>query len=51
VIDNTVLIGSHNWSGGAFSDQNQESVAIRSAGLAEHVAAIFENQWQRAALE
>lgn len=48
IADNTVLVGSHNWSAGAFSGQRQESVAVASPGLAEFFAAKFDEQWARA---
>jgi phosphatidylserine/phosphatidylglycerophosphate/cardiolipin synthase-like enzyme len=45
VIDETVLLGSHNWSPGAFQADTQDSVLIRSAALAERFAAVFEGRW------
>lgn len=47
VADDTVIVGSHNWSGGAFNGQIQESIAIRSPSLAAICARTFENQWTR----
>ena len=47
VADDTVIVGSHNWSAGAFDGQSQESVAIRSPSLAAVCARTFENQWNR----
>ncbi len=48
VADDTCVLGSHNWSAGAFSDQTQDSVAVRSAPLAGVLAAHFERQWAAA---
>jgi hypothetical protein len=48
VADDRVLIGSHNWSGGAFTDQIQDSVLITSPALAARLASFFESQWTRA---
>jgi len=47
VADDTVIVGSHNWSAGAFYGQSQESIAIRSPSLAAVCARTFENQWNR----
>jgi phosphatidylserine/phosphatidylglycerophosphate/cardiolipin synthase-like enzyme len=47
VADDTVIVGSHNWSAGAFGGQSQESIAIRSPSLAAVCAGTFENQWNR----
>jgi phosphatidylserine/phosphatidylglycerophosphate/cardiolipin synthase-like enzyme len=51
VVDDRLILGSHNWSGGAFADQRQDSIALESPGLAEYLAAVFERQWQRASSE
>lgn len=48
VADDHVLLGSHNWSGGAFTDQIQDSVVISSPALAARLASFFESQWTRA---
>lgn len=48
VADDTVLMGSHNWSAGAFTDQTQDSLAVQSADLASWAANLFEDQWARA---
>ncbi len=48
VADNLVITGSHNWSGGAFSGQIQDSVIVESAPLAIRCASLFGWQWQRA---
>jgi phosphatidylserine/phosphatidylglycerophosphate/cardiolipin synthase-like enzyme len=50
VADDTILAGSHNWSGGAFSgDQIQDSVVVQSPALAARLASFFESQWSRGA--
>ena len=48
VADDNVLIGSHNWSGGAFSGQIQDSTVVTSAPLAARLASFFSSQWSRA---
>jgi phosphatidylserine/phosphatidylglycerophosphate/cardiolipin synthase-like enzyme len=47
VADDTVIVGSHNWSAGAFDGQCQESIAIRSPSLAAVCARTFEKLWNR----
>jgi|GEM_PF-2477186 len=48
ICDDQVLLGSHNWSGGAFTSQTQDSVHVVSADLAAVLANEFELQWTRA---
>jgi phosphatidylserine/phosphatidylglycerophosphate/cardiolipin synthase-like enzyme len=45
VADETVLLGSHNWSPGSFNRDTQDSVRIASAPLAEFLAIDFESRW------
>jgi phosphatidylserine/phosphatidylglycerophosphate/cardiolipin synthase-like enzyme len=45
VADETVLLGSHNWSPGAFLQQTQDSVRLVSPPLAEYFAGEFERRW------
>jgi phosphatidylserine/phosphatidylglycerophosphate/cardiolipin synthase-like enzyme len=45
VADDTVLLGSHNWTPGAFHADTQDSVLIDSEALAEYFAARFEARW------
>jgi phosphatidylserine/phosphatidylglycerophosphate/cardiolipin synthase-like enzyme len=49
VADDHVLTGSHNWSGGAFEGQVQDSVMVTSPDLAAYLSAVFETQWSAAA--
>lgn len=51
VADDWVLTGSHNWSAGAFGDQVQDSVVIRSRDLASYLSNVFLAQWRRAAAQ
>jgi phosphatidylserine/phosphatidylglycerophosphate/cardiolipin synthase-like enzyme len=46
VADESVLLGSHNWSPGAFHNQTQDSIRIVSPSLAEYFAERFERQWR-----
>lgn len=46
VIDETVLLGSHNWSPGAFYSDTQDSIRIVSKSLAEYFAVEFERGWR-----
>lgn len=46
VIDDAVLVGSHNWSAGAFSGQHQDSVLVRSQDLSSFLSGWFNEQWQ-----
>lgn len=48
VVDDTVLLGSHNWSSGAFTDQTQDSILIESAALAAYLSGLMNEQWLRA---
>jgi hypothetical protein len=48
VADDWVLIGSHNWSSGAFAGQTQDSVLVRSDAIAAYLCSKFETVWQRA---
>jgi phosphatidylserine/phosphatidylglycerophosphate/cardiolipin synthase-like enzyme len=48
VVDDAVLVGSHNWSVGAFSNQHQDSVLVHSPDLAAYLAGLFDAQWLRA---
>lgn len=47
IADDHVLIGSHNWSAGAFSGQTQDSVLIESAALAAFFSEYIDRQWDR----
>lgn len=49
VADDRLLLGSHNWSGGARGGlQRQDSLLILSADLAAYYTAVFDGQWHRA---
>jgi phosphatidylserine/phosphatidylglycerophosphate/cardiolipin synthase-like enzyme len=50
IADDTVVIGSHNWSPGAFDgSQIQDSVAVKSSALAGTLQMqVFELQWHAA---
>jgi phosphatidylserine/phosphatidylglycerophosphate/cardiolipin synthase-like enzyme len=48
VADASVLLGSHNWSPGAFHRDTQDSVRIGSAALAEFLAIDFDTRWREA---
>lgn len=48
IVDDFVLVGSHNWSVGAFSGQHQDSVRVDSPALAAYFTALFDAQWLRA---
>jgi phosphatidylserine/phosphatidylglycerophosphate/cardiolipin synthase-like enzyme len=45
VADDAVLLGSHNWSPGAFGGQTQDSVLIASPDIAVYLRASFERRW------
>lgn len=45
VADEQVLLGSHNWSPGALTDQRQDSVVVRDEGFASVLVDRFEQQW------
>ncbi len=47
VADEYILTGSHNWSGGAFTNQTQDSVLVQSAALATRFVHLFNEQWLR----
>ncbi len=50
IADDAVLTGSHNWSPGAVTgdNQTQDSVLVESRDIASLLAARFEEQWHRA---
>ena len=45
VVDQDVLLGSHNWSGGALNGQVQDSVLMRNKDLAAYFVHRFEQRW------
>lgn len=45
VADKRVLLGSHNWTAGALTDQTQDSLLIDSTALAAYFATRFVKQW------
>ena len=47
IADNFILAGSHNWSGGAFTNQTQDSILIDSPDMAAGLTATFKYQWSR----
>jgi phosphatidylserine/phosphatidylglycerophosphate/cardiolipin synthase-like enzyme len=49
IADDHVLLGSQNWSHGAFFEQMQDAVCLRSAALAAQLGTLFARQWARAA--
>lgn len=48
VADDHVLLGSHNWSPGAFAGQIQDSIRVESPALAAYLAGFVNEQWLRA---
>jgi phosphatidylserine/phosphatidylglycerophosphate/cardiolipin synthase-like enzyme len=48
IADDRVLVGSHNWSAGAFTGQTQDSVCVSSPALARVLGDQFEGQWRKA---
>lgn len=48
VADDWTLLGSHNWSFGAFTNQTQDSLLFESPALAARMADYFDRQWGRA---
>lgn len=50
VIDNRIaVIGSHNWSYGAFADNRELSLLIRDTAVTRQLSQLFEQDWQLAA--
>lgn len=47
IADDRSLVGSHNWSPGAFSGQVQDSVLVKDRGLASYLRTRFLDQWER----
>jgi phosphatidylserine/phosphatidylglycerophosphate/cardiolipin synthase-like enzyme len=45
VIDDYVLLGSHNWSTGAFSGEIQDSILIADARIARFLVKQLEHEW------
>lgn len=48
VADDACIVGSHNWSNGAFHSQTQDSVLVYSAALADRLGRTFERRWEEA---
>jgi phosphatidylserine/phosphatidylglycerophosphate/cardiolipin synthase-like enzyme len=50
VIDGAVaLVGSHNWSFGAFTDNREVSIVVRDTTFAGELAGVFEVDWNTTA--
>jgi phosphatidylserine/phosphatidylglycerophosphate/cardiolipin synthase-like enzyme len=47
IVDDLILIGSHNWSSGAYGPQTQDSILIQSKAAASYFKSRFELEWQR----
>ncbi len=45
ISDDYILIGSHNWSPGAFSHQTQDSVLVKSHALSTYLYINFAKEW------
>ncbi len=45
IADNTIITGSHNWSGALSGNQTQDSVLVESEALASYMKNYFEHQW------
>lgn len=45
ICDDYVLLGSHNWSAGAFTNQIQDSILLQSKPLAAFYSEYFNKQW------
>ena len=46
IADNTIITGSHNWSGAISGNQTQDSVLVESEALAGYMKKYFEHQWE-----
>jgi len=49
IDDHSVLVGSQNWTHGAFGDYAEDAVAVRSSDLNTQLALDFEEAWLSAA--
>jgi phosphatidylserine/phosphatidylglycerophosphate/cardiolipin synthase-like enzyme len=49
VVDDTVVVGSHNWSHQALQIDDELSLAVHSRDLSQGLGLIFEREWNRAA--
>ncbi len=47
IVDQRVLLGSQNWSHGAFFTQTQDALLIDSRDLAAQLGTLYAAQWQR----
>lgn len=45
IDDNSVIIGSHNWTANAFSRSVEDSIAIQSSGLVAELSKKFLTSW------
>lgn len=48
IVDDYILLGSHNWSLGAFTDQVQDSILVKSKALAAYLCQFLSDDWNRA---
>lgn len=46
VLDDNVLLGSHNWSKLAFAGSTQDSLLIANSAMAEYCAQMFAREWK-----
>jgi phosphatidylserine/phosphatidylglycerophosphate/cardiolipin synthase-like enzyme len=49
IADDSVLMGSHNWSRGMFGDETQDSVLLESSALAATMRVYFIDKWIKVA--
>ena len=45
IIDDMVILGSHNWSPGSFGGQTQDSVLVKSKEFSAYCQLLFKHQW------
>lgn len=47
IIDDMVILGSHNWSPGSFGGQTQDSVLVKSKEFSSYCQMLFKHQWTK----
>jgi phosphatidylserine/phosphatidylglycerophosphate/cardiolipin synthase-like enzyme len=50
IVDDLIVIGSHNWSAGFYFQFNDWSVVVISPGLTQEMSTRFNSLWDAAAM-
>ena len=50
IVDDLIVIGSHNWSAGSYFHFDDWSVVVKSPGFTQEISTRFDSLWDAAAL-